>query len=64
MIFIIIGVIAVIWTVLFLWFCHLYNRGFERLDEKYMRHLDRIKSIIIRLERRMEILEEKMEGNE
>lgn len=61
MIFTIIGAFGVLWFVLFLWFNRCYDRGFEHLDDKWMRHFRMMKSTITRLENRIEMLEEKIE---
>lgn len=64
MIFTVIGIFGIAWFLLFLWFIQCYDRGFDYLDDKWIRYFDRMKSIINRLERRIEMLEEKMEGED
>ena len=56
--------IVAFFALLFFVFVFIKNifKEFEYLDEKWIRYFDRMKSTIIRLERRIEMLEEKMEG--
>lgn len=64
MIFTVIGIFGIAWFLLFLWFIRCYDRGFNYLDDKWIRYFDRMKSTINRLERRIDMLEEKMEGKD
>ena len=64
MIFTVIGIFGIAWFLLFLWFIRCYDRGFSYLDDKWIRYFDRMKSTINRLERRIDMIEEKMEGKD